>query len=166
MEAFHITSSLRELARKQRYFHFGSSLLELKIYQALRRFRGIAYITFGMDCAASSNTAPGYDRRYTSGLSGNLEDMGSEMSISRPAPLRNALYEKGWGEGSCFINGYWWGLVGSSGYWRVRADTATVRVQGSHLGAHSELMLWDEFGVYGVEYVRGPCWGTSSGPML
>ena len=62
--------------------------------------------------------------------------------------------------------GYWWGLVGSSGYWRVLADTATVRVQGSHLGAHSELMLWDEFGVYGVEYVRGPCWGTSSGPML
>ena len=104
MEAFHITSSLRELARKQRYFHFGSSLLELKIYQALRRFRGIAYITFGMDCAASSNTAPGYDRRYTSGLSGNLEDMGSEMSISRPEPLRNALYAEGWGEGSCFIN--------------------------------------------------------------
>ena len=104
MEAFHITSSLRELARKQRYFHFGSSLLELKIYQALRRFRGIAYITFGMDCAASSNTAPGYDCRYISGLSGNLEDMGSEMSLSRPAPLRNALYEKGWGEGSCFIN--------------------------------------------------------------
>ena len=26
------------------------------------------------------------------------------MSIARPAPLRNALHEKGWGGGSCFIN--------------------------------------------------------------
>ena len=94
MEAFHITSSRRELVWKQRYFHFGSSLLELKIYQALRRFRGIAYIPFGMDCAASPNTAPSYDCRYTCGLSRSLENMGSEMSISRPAPLRNALHER------------------------------------------------------------------------
>ena len=104
MQAFHITSSLRELARKQHYFRFGSSLLELQIYQALPRFCGIAYITFGMDCSASSNTAPGYNCRCTSGSHGNLEDMGNEMSIARPAPLRNALHEKGWGGGSCFIN--------------------------------------------------------------
>ena len=63
-------------------------------------------------------------------------------------------------------DGYRWDLVVSSEYWRVLADTATVRVQGSYLGAHSELMLWDEFEVYGVECVGGPCWDTSSGPML
>ena len=59
-----------------------------------------------------------------------------------------------------------WDLGGSSGSWRVQADTATVRVQGSYLGADSELMLWYEFEVYGVEGVGGPCWDTSSGPML
>ena len=59
-----------------------------------------------------------------------------------------------------------WDLGGSSGSWRVQADTATVRVQGSDLGADSEFILWNEFEVYGVEGVGGPCWDTSSGPML
>ena len=72
MLAFYITWALREVARKQYYLHFGSSLLEFKIYGALPPFLVFNYITFAMDCAASANTAAGYDCGRASSSSGNL----------------------------------------------------------------------------------------------
>ena len=94
------------MAKKQYYLHFGSSLLEFKIYGALPPFLVFNYITFAMDCAAIANTAAGYDcGRASRKKSRSLQDLGDKLAIAhralgvidglRPKPLRNALHEKG-----------------------------------------------------------------------